>query len=254
MRIVSGGARRAVPVAVVAAAAALAWAAPGYAANPTASAVGTDKVTMSQSYPGRAISYAGGDHANQVTVHIGETSIVFTDPAAVGLSTTAPCVLTNSTTVTCPKAVGPEDTDKVFNVSVIGNGGNDQLSSSGFGMVSGSTFRPVAVTLSGFAGNDTIVAGGGMSQLVGGLGDDYLQSGPGTSTSSQFRDMLYGSEGNDTINTTINSPDVDGIYCDTQQNQSFTDWLTRNAADVQYGYFVYPFSSIGGGCDNVTIG
>ncbi|WP_432947567.1 hypothetical protein ACQPXM_11265 [Kribbella sp. CA-253562] len=153
--------------------------------------------------------------------------------------------------MTCPKNVGSSDTDKVFGVSVVGNGGDDELTSTGFGMVSGSTFRPIAVTLSGSAGNDTLTADGGYSNLVGGTGDDTLTSGPGGSDEPQFRDHIYGSEGNDTIDTVTNSSDVDVVYCDTQYDQSYTDTLTRGSNDVEAKYFAFP-NHIPGGCDHVV--
>jgi Ca2+-binding RTX toxin-like protein len=202
-----------------------------------AEAVTDDTVTFSTVYPGKAISYNGGDHANSVTVTIntGDTgTIVFQDPNAVNLSTNSPCTLTNSTTVTCPKSDGSTDADKVYNVTVVGNGGDDSLTAGGFGMVKGSTFRPIKVTLSGFAGNDTLTANGGFSGLVGGAGNDTLKSGPGTSTDPQFRDVVDGGDGDDVIDTWSNSTDVDGIYCDTSNYSLYYNTLDRDSGDVKY--------------------
>jgi|GEM_PF-1931115 len=221
-----------------------------------AAAATDDTVVFVSSYPGKAVRYLAGDHANDVTVTINtgdEGTIVFVDPNAVNLSTSAPCTLTNSTTVTCPKYSGPADTDKVFSVSVIGYGGADTLTSEGFGMVKGSTFRPIAVTLSGFADDDIITANGGYSSLVGGDGEDTLTSGPGTSTDPQFRDTIYGNNGDDIIDTWSNSTDVDGIYCDNQADNTYLNVLDRDSGDVEYSYFVWPTSIPSCLDDDVTV-
>ena len=200
-----------------------------------AAATTNDTVTFGIQYPGRGITYSGGDHANNVNVDVGDTSIVFTDSNAVNLSTNSPCVLTNSTTVTCPKYAndGSSDTDKVYTISVLGNAGNDTLTSSGYGMVHNSTFRPIQVTLSGWGDNDTITALGGYSSLVGGPGADTLTSGPGKSMGdSQFKDKIYAAnDGSDVIyaDAAHGSGDADTITCDA------SDTLTKDAIDTSTG-------------------
>jgi len=221
-----------------------------------AAAVTDDSVVFVSSYPGKSVRYLAGDHANDVTVTINtgdEGTIVFTDPNAVNLSTSSPCTLTNSTTVTCPKYSGPADTDKVFFVSVIGNGGDDTMTSEGFGMVKGSTFRPISLTMSGFAGNDTITANGGMSSLIGGDGNDTLTSGPGHTGDPQFKDRVLGDNGDDVIDTWSNSSDSDGIYCDTQYAQIYLNVLDRDSSDIEYSYFAWPTSIPSCQDDDVTI-
>lgn len=199
-----------------------------------AEAVTNDTVTFSIVYPGRAISYNGGDHDNAVTVTVntGDSgTIVFHDPNAVNLSTNSPCTLTDSTTVTCPKSDGSSDADKVYNVSVIGNGGNDSLTSEGFGFVKGSTFRPIRVTLSGFGGTDTLTANGGYSALVGGDGNDTLTSGPGANADPQFKDSLDGGNGDDTFDSWSNSSDPDAITCDWNNFSLYYNTVDRGSND-----------------------
>ena len=119
MKVRSRGSRRL--IAATATAAAIAGL--GLCTAGPAAAVTDDSVVFVSSYPGKSVRYMAGDHANDVTVTIntGDSgTIEFVDPNAVNLSTSAPCTLVNSTTVTCPKYSGPLDTDKVFNISVIG--------------------------------------------------------------------------------------------------------------------------------------
>lgn len=210
-----------------------------------------DVVTFVNSYPGKSARYFGGGHANDVTVDISGSDIVFTDTNAVGLSTSSPCTLVNSTTVSCPKVNGPLDSDKVFAVSVIGNGGDDTLTAEGWSWVYGSTYNPIGVTLSGFDGNDTLTANGGYSWLVGGTGNDTLTSGPGTTTGLAPKDRILGQQGDDTIETVTNSSDLDGIECDPQGDLNYEDWLTRNSYDVDTYYT--PFELKSTDCDHTTI-
>ncbi|MEO3813464.1 hypothetical protein ABGB17_31085 [Sphaerisporangium sp. B11E5] len=215
---------------------------------------GTDTVAVQSGYEGKTIVYDGGDHANQVSVDVGATSIVFHDPAAAGLTATAPCVLTNATTVTCPKQTGGSTSDRVINVSVLGHGGDDTLTSTGFGMVTGSVYRPVALTLSGFDGDDVITAAGGLSSILGGDGDDTLTSGPGkTQGLEHFGDKVDGGRGGDVIDIATTSPDKDGVSCDPTGDHSSTDTLVRDAGDIEYSHVVFPNPPIGSGCDAVTI-
>lgn len=213
----------------------------------------TDTVYFEFQYPGRGIRYYGGSHANNVNVDVGDTYITIHDTAAVGLSVVAnpsnACQLLDSTTARCVKVVGTSDADKVFSVSIIGNDGGDTMTSTGFGMVYGSTYRPIQVTLSGWGGNDTITAYGGYTTIVGGPGDDYLTSGPGYPAYSS--DRIYGSEGSDHIFTRTNSSDTDVIYCDTQYDQVYTDWVERDSYDPMPTYFSFPNTVIPNGCDIV---
>ncbi|WP_440073262.1 hypothetical protein [Streptosporangium sp. OZ121] len=207
-----------------------------------------DAVLFYASYQnnGQLVVFNGGDHANNVSVDVGASSIVITDTAAVNLTAQAPCAVTSSTTVVCPKELPGADSpgERVVGVAVNGHDGDDTLTSSGFGLISGQTFRPISVGLSGWAGDDTLVATGGLSHLLGGPGDDSLTSGPGYPAYPHSKDRLSGQDGNDTINSVTNSPDVDEIACDEMTNMSFTDWLTRDSGDI---------AGVWSGCDNVTI-
>lgn len=210
-----------------------------------------DYVAVSSQYPAKQAVYYGGDHANDVTVDVGGTDIVFTDPNAVGLSTSAPCTLVNSTTVTCPKTDGAGDTNKIVYATVLGYGGDDTLTAEGWSWVDGSSYTPIRTTLNGFAGDDTITANGGYSHLYGHDGNDTITSGPGTTTGAAPWDIIEGMNGDDTIDTATNSTDRDGIHCDNNGSFSYTNWLTRESDDVDT-YYAIPFPTFGG-CDNVTV-
>lgn len=231
---------------------------PGQAAAGSGSSVQVNDVAYFEpSYPGQHIRYEGGPHDNNVTVDIGASEILIVDVAAVGLSTNSPCYLdaTNpSTTVHCPKDNGPNSFDKVFNVTIKTNDGNDTLVSTGTGTVSG-TSQPLKVTLAGFGGNDTITATGGYSTVNGGDGDDILTSGPGT---TGYSDYVNGNKGNDTIYTTGptsspagNSGDIDRIYCDDNLYLSYTDTVYKESQDVIGTYYHNPPPAGSSGCDNV---
>jgi hypothetical protein len=231
---------------------------PGQAAAGSGSSVQVnDVVYFEQSYPGQHIRYEGGPHDNDVTVDIGASEILIVDVAAVGLSTNSPCYLdasSPSTTVHCPKTKGPLSSDKVFNVTIKTNDGNDTLVSTGTGTVSG-TSQPLKVTLTGFGGNDTITATGGYSAVIGGDGDDILTSGPGT---VGYSDYAYGNAGNDTIYTTGptsspagNSGDRDWIYCDNNLDLGYTDTVYKESQDVIGTYYHNPPPSGSSGCDTV---
>jgi hypothetical protein len=212
----------------------------------------TDTVNFEFQYPGRGVRYDGGSHANNVNVDIDVNYITIHDTAAVGLSIVSnvpnACQLLDPTTVRCVKVVGPSPGDKVFSVSIIGNDGDDTMTRTGFGTVYGTT-QILPVTLSGWGGNDTITSYGGYTSIVGGPGDDYLTSGPGTPSYSTER--IYGSEGNDHIYTRGNSSDTDIIYCDTQYDQAYTDWVERDSYDKMPKYFSFPNTVIPNGCDIV---
>ena len=211
------------------------------AANPTMT------VMYTNSYPDLAVNYFPGTSGSTVTVDIptGDSSrIVFHDANAssMTLQTDIPgkgCTLDDSTTISCPKAVTDSSGNlrKVFNVGVIGSDGNDHFTSTGFGMVTGSTFTPIAVTLSGWGGNDTLTADGGHSSLVGVDGNDTLTSGPGSSTGGA--DSADGGAGNDTIDVYTSSPDADGVHCGAG-----TDSVTASNSDIRYDTTA---------CESVTI-
>jgi hypothetical protein len=217
------------------------------AAGPAALVLGTGQAALAanpamtvmyaNSYPDVAINYFTGTSDATVTVDIptGDSSrIVFHDAnaSAMTLVTDIPgkgCTLDDPTTISCPKAVTDSSGNlrKVFNVGVIGSDGNDHFTSTGFGMVSGSTFTPIAVTLSGWGGNDTLTADGGHSSLVGVDGNDTLISGPGSSTGGA--DSIDGGAGDDTIDVFTNSPDADGVHCGNG-----TDSVVMNSPDIRY--------------------
>jgi hypothetical protein len=222
---------------------------PGHAvAGKGASVQTNDVVIFESSYPGQAIRYEGGSHDNDVSVDIGATSIVIVDNNAVGLSTNSPCTLDSSTQVTCPKTNGGSlDSDKVFNVTIKTNDGNDTLVSTGTGTVSGSS-QPIKVTLTGFGGDDTATATGGYSYVIGGDGDDILTSGPGTSGYSEY---VYGNAGNDTIYTDGSSTDLDRIYCDNNLDLGYTDTVYKENQDIIMGYPHWPPPALSSGCDTV---
>jgi hypothetical protein len=214
------------------------------------------------------IDYFATDGPDEVSVEVpagDDARIVFHDANASSMTIIdnlpgTPCTLDDPTTISCPKHVvdGSGNVLKVTDVGINAQGGDDHLSASGAGMVFQSTFTPIRVTLSGGEGNDTIVSDG-YSHLVGGPGDDTLTSGPGkTSGGSQFTDRVFGGAGNDTIDTATNSPDVDGIFCDDQQDVVpdpdifLSDSLRKNTGDQVFAYFVSPNTFLPSGCDNVT--
>ena len=206
-----------------------------------------DTVYFEVSYSGYRIRYEGGSHANDVSVDVGDTDIVIVDNNAVGLSASSQCTVDSLTQVTCPKDVGSGSADKVFNISILGNDGDDTLTSSGYGLVSGSS-QPIKVTLAGWGGDDTLVATGGYSGITGGPGDDDITSGPGT---SGYNEYIYGQDGNDTIHTDGDSTDLDRIYCDDNLDLGYTDVVHKENQDIIMGYPHWPPPALSSGCDTV---
>ncbi|MFC0626001.1 hypothetical protein [Kribbella deserti] len=195
-------------------------------------------VIYGNSYPELGITYFTSEGADVVSVEVesGDNGrIIFRDPNAAAMSLIddqpgTACTLDDAVTISCAKSVvdgnNPPSLRRVHNVSVVSWGGDDVIASAGFGMVMGSTYTPITVTLSGWEDADTLTATGGRSRLIGGTGDDRLVSGPGT---PNFRDSLDGGEGNDTIDSVTGSPDLDGVYCRTG-----TDHVVKDTGDILY--------------------
>ncbi|MBL7499591.1 hypothetical protein I6A84_43460 [Frankia sp. CNm7] len=206
---------------------------------PPASAARTQMtIWYFSSYPDISINYYTSEGADEVSVEIpagDQNRIVFHDPNASSMTIRAdvpgtPCTLDNPTTISCvkqaPDSNSPPNWRKVEHVSIIGWDGDDTFSASGFGMVYGQSYKPIGVTLSGWEGADILTASGGKSSLVAGDGDDRLTSGPG---SANTRDSVDGGNGNDVIEASTNSADLDSIYC-----RAGTDSVTKNSADIIY--------------------
>lgn len=232
------------------------------------------------SYPDLGITYWASESTDDINVDVpaGNNRIVFTDPNASSMTITDDgsvtgtlCTLDDSTHISCPKFAYDSNPNlhKVYNVSVIGWDGADDLSATGAGMVIDhvtagvgydSTFTPIQTNLSGWEADDTVSSTGGFSFMTGGPGDDTLSSGPGkiAGAGSQFTDHLYGGAGNDTIDTVTNSTDADVVYCDDlvdvtpNPDTYLSDSLTKNTGDTVPNYFVPPSSTYPNGCDTIT--
>lgn len=223
---------------------------PGQAvAGSRASVQTNDTVYFEPAGSGQHIRYEGGSHANDVTVGLdGNGDILIVDNNAVGMTATSPCTVDGTgTQVTCPKTNGPLSSDKVYNITLKTNDGDDTLGADSVGNVTG-TSMPIKVTLTGFGGNDTATATAGYVWVVGGDGDDILTSGPGV---SGYNEYIYGSAGNDTIYTDGSSTDLDRIYCDNNLDLGYTDTVYKENQDIIMGYPHWPPPALSSGCDTV---
>jgi len=114
---------------------------------------------------GGVLVVTGGDQADQVTITQSGSQLVVTASFLPG------------GVVTFPAA-------SITSINVAVGGANDTV------VVSATVTQPARID--GGAGNDTLIAGGGRSQLVGGDGNDTLLGGSAPS-------ILQGGAGNDTI-------------------------------------------------------
>ncbi|MEA2272813.1 MAG: hypothetical protein QOI98_1521, partial [Solirubrobacteraceae bacterium] len=145
---------------------------------------------------GSTMTYAdnGGDSSNAVIQVVGG-SVELKDPNASGMGANLPCTA-NGDHVDCP-------TNLVALVSVSLGDGNDK--------VSVDPFSPVAVSIGGGTGLDTMTGGSLADQLRGGDGPDTVSGGGGDDniigdnpagdpTAGAGSDTLDGGPGNDVVN------------------------------------------------------
>lgn len=120
-------------------------------------------------------------------------------------------------------------------------GGNDQIS------IGSSVIQPVKIT--GGAGNDLIVAGGGLATIMGGMGNDTLVGGYASN-------LIYGDDGNDYLVAGAGSDILDGGNGeDTIDGSTGSGWLSGGLGNdsIKGGSGNYTLSG-GGGDDTLTGG
>jgi Ca2+-binding RTX toxin-like protein len=94
---------------------------------------------------------------------------------------------TSATVSGLPTFVSIANIEAADALRVNANGGNDNISASGFS-------TPVSMTLDGGSGNDTITGGRGNDVLLGGAGDDVFNWNPGDGS-----DTIEGQDGTDKL-------------------------------------------------------
>jgi Ca2+-binding RTX toxin-like protein len=145
-----------------------------------------------------------------------DVTIVVNTSAPGGFTVSAPCTKTNATTAVCPKTYAPNNF--ISHVQVVGSMGNNAL-----------TYNAPSLRLAGYFGNgnDTVdVQACTTSTVTGGAGNDTLIGGSGANT-------FYADAGQDFID--IDDGAADSAYCGTATVEPPSDIVDSDTSDTVGG-------------------